>query len=142
MENTSIFWKKSNRKKEVIINCWILKWNIFTHWWPISVLLGRINLNLSLILGLILIFSLTFGNKSKRKNHLHARFVWFLAACGLKLDSFVLKPQRQPLILLLKFGPSEKGTKFEKNLPLKIWHYSVTSNFKWKIFSNFVAFSE
>ena len=99
----AFFWKKSNRKKEVIINCWILKWNIFTHW-----LLGRINLNPCLILGL------TFGNKSKRKNHLHARFVWFLSACGLKLDSFVLKPQRQPLILLLKFGTSEKGTKFEK----------------------------
>ena len=42
----------------------------------------------------------------------------------------------------LKFKYSEKAKKFEKNLPLKIWHYSVTSNFKWKIFSNFVAFSE
>ena len=31
---------------------------------------------------------------------------------------------------------SEKATKFEKIF------YSVTSNFKWKIFSNFVAFSE
>ena len=31
---------------------------------------------------------------------------------------------------------------FEKNLPLKIWRYSVTSNFKWRNFSNFVAFSE
>ena len=42
----------------------------------------------------------------------------------------------------LKFGLSEKGTKFEKNLPLSIWHYSVASNFKLKIFSNFVPFSE
>ena len=42
----------------------------------------------------------------------------------------------------LKFGYSEKATKFGKNLPLKILRYSVTSNFKWKIFSNFVAFSE
>ena len=25
----------------------------------------------------------------------------------------------------LNFGYSEKATKFEKNLPLKIWHYSV-----------------
>ena len=41
-----------------------------------------------------------------------------------------------------KFGYSEKTTKFKKNLPLKIWRYLVTSNFKWKIFSNFVAFSE
>ena len=35
-----------------------------------------------------------------------------------------------------------EGHKIWKNLPLKIWHYSVTSNFTWKIFSNFVAFSE
>ena len=42
----------------------------------------------------------------------------------------------------LKFEYSEKATNSKKNLPLKIWHYSVTSNFKWKIFSNFVAFSE
>ena len=35
-----------------------------------------------------------------------------------------------------------EGHKIRKNLPLKIWRYSVTSNSKWKIFSNFVAFSE
>jgi hypothetical protein len=35
-----------------------------------------------------------------------------------------------------------EGHKVWKNLPLKIWRYWVTSNFKWKIFSNFVAFSE
>ena len=28
------------------------------------------------------------------------------------------------------------------SVPLKIWLYSVASNFTWKIFSNFVAFSE
>ena len=32
--------------------------------------------------------------------------------------------------------------KIWKNLPRKIWHYWVTSNFKWKISSNFVSFSE
>ena len=32
--------------------------------------------------------------------------------------------------------------KIWKNLPLKIWRYWVTSNWKWKIFSNFVSFSE
>ena len=42
----------------------------------------------------------------------------------------------------LKFGHSEKATKFEKNLPLKIWRYSLASNFKWNFFSNSVAFSE
>ena len=42
----------------------------------------------------------------------------------------------------IKLGYSEKGTKFEKNLPLKIWHYSVASNSKRKIFSNLVFFSE
>ena len=35
-----------------------------------------------------------------------------------------------------------EGHKIRKNLPLKIWCYSVASNFKWKFFSNFVAFSE
>ena len=35
-----------------------------------------------------------------------------------------------------------EGHKIWKNLPLEIWGYSVTSNFKWKILSNFVAFSE
>ena len=32
--------------------------------------------------------------------------------------------------------------KIWKNLPLKIWRYWAVSNFKWKIFSNFVTFSE
>ena len=35
-----------------------------------------------------------------------------------------------------------KEHKIWKNLPLKIWHHWVTSNFKWKIFSNFVSLSE
>ena len=43
---------------------------------------------------------------------------------------------------LLKFRLSEKERKFEKNLPLKIWHYWVSSNFRWNIFSNFLSFSE
>ena len=35
-----------------------------------------------------------------------------------------------------------EGHKIRKNLPLNIWGYLVASNFKWKMFSNFVAFSE
>ena len=35
-----------------------------------------------------------------------------------------------------------EGHKVWKNLPLKIWRCWVASNFNWKIFSNFVAFSE
>ena len=35
-----------------------------------------------------------------------------------------------------------EGHKIRKNLPLSIWHCSVASNFKWKIFSNFMPFSE
>ena len=42
----------------------------------------------------------------------------------------------------LMFRYSEKATNFEKNLPVEIWRYWVASNFKRKIFSNFVAFSE
>ena len=49
------------------------------------------------------------------------------------------RPNSSYVIVSIKCGYSEK---FEKNHPLKIWHYSVTSNFKWKIFSNFGAFSE
>ena len=45
--------------------------------------------------------------------------------------------------IYVKFGLFEKGTKFEKIFHLiHIWHYSVTSNFKWMIFSNFVPFSK
>ena len=46
------------------------------------------------------------------------------------------------LIILVKVRIFWEGHKIRKNLPLKIWRYSVTSHFKWKIFSNFVAFSE
>ena len=45
-------------------------------------------------------------------------------------------------ILCVKVGIFWEGHKIWKNLPLKIWRYWVASNFKWKIFSNFVAFSE
>ena len=53
----------------------------------------------------------------------------------------------EPVILLcnghgVKLEYTEKATKFEKNLALKICCYSVTSNFTWKIFSNFVSFSK
>ena len=43
-------------------------------------------------------------------------------------------------ILTLTVRILGEGHKIWKNLPLKIWHHSVTS--KWMIFSNFVAFSE
>ena len=39
--------------------------------------------------------------------------------------------------LVLKFGYSEKGTKFEKNLTHRIWRYWVASNFKWNFFFKF-----
>ena len=39
----------------------------------------------------------------------------------------------------VKFGYSERATKFEKIFNLK---FDVTEYFKWKIFSNFAAFSE
>ena len=48
--------------------------------------------------------------------------------------------QRSYWSSVVKFGYSEKATQFEKIFHLK---FDVTeSNFKWKIFSNFVAFSE
>ena len=44
--------------------------------------------------------------------------------------------------MIVKFGYSEKATNFEKIFHLKFDVYWVASNFQWKIFSNFVAFSE
>ena len=35
-----------------------------------------------------------------------------------------------------------EGHKIWKNISLKIWRYWVTSNIRWKIFSNFVPFSK
>ena len=90
-ETLAFFERNPIEIKWTIINCWILKRNIFTHWLPISALLGGINLNLSLILGLILIFSLTFGNKSKRENHLHARFKTTETALKLVFNQIGLK---------------------------------------------------
>ena len=40
-------------------------------------------------------------------------------------------------LLYINFAYSEKATKFEKNLPLKIGHYWVASNFKWIFFFKF-----
>ena len=42
---------------------------------------------------------------------------------------------------MLKFGLSERGTKLDKHLPLK---FDVLNSvkFKWKIFLNFMPFSE
>ena len=64
--------------------------------------------------------------------------------CNCEVDS--LKPSwfESPLpnfIAYLKFGCSEES-KIWKNLPLNIWRCSVASNSNWKIFSNFVPFSE
>ena len=44
--------------------------------------------------------------------------------------------------LVVKVGIFWEGHKIWKNLPLQIWRYWVASNFKWKIFWNFVPTSE
>ena len=46
------------------------------------------------------------------------------------------------VVWFLKVWTFWEGHKIKKNLPLSIWCYSVASNFKWKIFSNFGPFSE
>ena len=43
---------------------------------------------------------------------------------------------------LIKVWTLWEGHKIWKKIPLSIWRYSVASNFKWKIFSNCVTFSE
>ena len=58
------------------------------------------------------------------------------------ISASFIKIQKIVLVIFdkqLKFGYSEKATQFEKIFHLK---FDVTENFKWKIFSNFLAFSE
>ena len=70
--------------------------------------------------------------------------VWFPKSTKVKLitcfhDSWIYEFCSRFFFKLLTFW---KGHKIWKNLPLKIWRYSVVTNFKWKIFSNLVFFSE
>ena len=69
----------------------------------------------------------------------------------LKVWERILKPsgfsghiriRLEQITLDIKVWTFWEGHKNWKNLPLLIWRYSVASNFKWKIFSNFVPFSE
>ena len=102
------------------------------------------------MIGILRIHEKKIGN-SPDKNSTQAKDHWTPSGTILnhkKLQSSCKAPEKSneknPLHVLssnlekeqskVKFGYSEKATKFEKNLPLKIWHYSVTSNFKWKIF--------
>ena len=54
------------------------------------------------------------------------------------LDMLEEKKWRLPI----KFGPSEKHTEFEKNLPHGLYIYFVNFQTMRKIFSNYVGFSE
>ena len=58
------------------------------------------------------------------------------------LQFFKLTFLRKVCFRTLKVWTFWKRHKIWKNLPLKIWRYWVTLNWKWKIFSNFVPFSE
>ena len=64
-----------------------------------------------------------------------------LSARASKVSIIYLLNSRINLILS-KVRIFWEDHKIWKNLPLKIWCYWVVSNFKRKIFSNFVAFSE
>ena len=55
---------------------------------------------------------------------------------GYSTRSVRARPQPEHRVVV-KFRYSEKATNFEKKIPLKIWRYSETSNFKWKIFFKF-----
>ena len=86
--------------------------------------------------------------KTSRQNFVICKILYqlkdTLKSLGSKIHEIYtyLSSKKLFFSLTVKFGYSEKANFFEKNLPLKIWCYSVTSNFKWKVFSNFVAFSE
>ena len=68
----------------------------------------------------------------------------FWQTCWFLLDAAVYVMYLKVLFfdVKLKVGIFWEGHKIWKNVPLKIWRYWVPSNFKWKIFLNFVAFSE
>ena len=77
----------------------------------------------------------TFGNTRWKQ--------CFSTCLKLKLDLFLIHQKIiRVFILLFKVRIFWEGHKIWKNLPLKTWGNSVTSIFKWKIFSNFMAFSE
>ena len=61
---------------------------------------------------------------------------------GSNISITIVKASKILIIVIGKVWIFWKGHKIRKNLPLKIWRYSIASNFKWKIFLNFVAFSE
>ena len=56
------------------------------------------------------------------------------------VSSILQKTERKQFDLRYHRKVWTKGTKFEKNLPLLIWRYSVVSNFKEKTFWKFCAF--
>ena len=62
-----------------------------------------------------------------------------LTGKNLKIEKLCRELHR---VCITKVRTLWEGHKIWKNLPLNIWRYWVASNFKWKIFSNFVAFSE
>ena len=59
-----------------------------------------------------------------------------------KSQEIGLRNRERLKVLNIKVWIFWEGHKIWKTLPLKIWRYSVASNFKWKSFSNSVAFSE
>jgi hypothetical protein len=80
--------------------------------------------------------------------------LWLLHFCTLfQILPCKLAEQKEPKWAKVKVTPLTEVAlhkvwtfweehKIWKNLPPKIWHYWVMSNFKWKIFSDFVSFSE
>ena len=89
-------------------------------------------------------------NSDETKYHLHISETFISTICSLDSNiRFIKPPKAQQLCWfptveasLDKVRIFWEGQKIWKNLPRKIWRYWVASNFKWKIFSNFVALSE
>ena len=53
---------------------------------------------------------------------------------GSNISITIVKASKILIIVIGKVWIFWKGHKIRKNLPLKIWRYSIASNFKWKIF--------
>ena len=88
---------------------------------------------------------LQFGNNKSAKNCFSAFLPkvknWGTLLSYILIHSYV-DGTKLEITLNVKVRIFWEGHKIWKNLPLKIWRCSATLDFKWKISSNFVAFSE
>ena len=80
---------------------------------------------------------LSTGNRFTHRKLTYVRFFSVKSQAPNNIQSYL---HQLPSGFLSKVWTILEWHKIWKNLPLLIWHYSVASNFKWKIFSKLCAF--